>query len=143
MKSQKFYWTILLLLCAGGAWAEVSVSAARARATLPGQDVSVAYLDFANRGDDPCPLRGLSSPQVPRVEIHEHRHQNGQMMMRQVQDFALPPGATTRLSPGGLHLMLMGLQAPLAAGGEVDINFDFDQCGQVRARFPVRAASEM
>jgi hypothetical protein len=41
------------------------------------------------------------------------------MRMRQVSAIELPAGKPVELKPGGLHLMLMGLKAPLKAGDTV------------------------
>ena len=47
---------------------------------------------------------------------------DGQVMtMRPAGALELPAGKTVELKPGGLHLMLMDLKGPLAAGSSVPL----------------------
>lgn len=94
--------------------ANVTVSEAWARATVPGQKVSGAYLKI--RADADARLVGVSSPAVPRVEMHEMRMDGDVMRMREVRAIDLPKDRTVSLEPGGFHLMLMNLPKPVAAG---------------------------
>lgn len=94
--------------------ANVTVSEAWARATVPGQKVSGAYLKI--RADVDARLVGVSSPAVPRVEMHEMRMDGDVMRMREVRAIDLPKDRTVSLEPGGFHLMLMNLPKPVAAG---------------------------
>ena len=50
------------------------------------------------------------------VELHTMKVDNGVMIMRPVAQIVLPKGKTVELKPGGLHVMLMGLKAPLKGG---------------------------
>lgn len=105
-----------LMACAAlPAWAaNVSVTDAWARATMPGQKVSGAYLKIQSDAD--ARLVGASSPAVPRVEVHEMRMDGDVMRMREVKAVDLPKGKTVALEPGGFHIMLMNLPKPIAAG---------------------------
>lgn len=97
------------------AWAaNVSVTDAWARATMPGQKVSGAYMQI--RSDADARLVGVSSPAVPRVEVHEMKMDGDVMRMREVKAIELPKGKTVSLEPGGYHIMLMNLTKPIAAG---------------------------
>ena len=97
------------------AWAaNVSVTDAWARATMPGQKVSGAYMQI--RSDADARLVGASSPAVPRVEVHEMKMDGDVMRMREVKAIELPKGKTVSLEPGGYHIMLMNLAKPIAAG---------------------------
>jgi copper(I)-binding protein len=94
--------------------ANVSVTDAWARATMPGQKVSGAYMQI--RSDADARLVGASSPAVPRVEVHEMKMDGDVMRMREVKAIDLPKGKTVSLEPGGYHIMLMNLAKPIAAG---------------------------
>ena len=94
--------------------ANISVSDAWARATMPGQKVSAAYMQIQSDAD--ARLIGASSPVVPRVEVHEMKMDGDVMRMREVKAIDLPKGKTVMLQPGGLHVMLMNLPKPIAAG---------------------------
>ena len=94
--------------------ANISVTDAWARATLPGQQVSGAYMQIQSDAD--ARLVGVSSPAVARVEVHEMKMDGDVMRMRELKSINLPKGKTVSLEPGGFHLMLMKLKKPIAAG---------------------------
>ena len=124
------------------AWAaNVSVTDAWARATVPGQKVSGAYMQI--RADADARLVGATSPVVPRVEVHEMKMDGDVMRMREVQAIDLPKNKTVALTPGGYHIMLMNLQKPLAAGEVVPITLVIEADGKrhtVEVQAEVRAA---
>jgi copper(I)-binding protein len=74
------------------------------------------------------------------IELHTHIHDGGVMRMRPVPDIPIPAGATVTLQPGGLHVMLIGLTAPLAQGGRVPLTLRFARAGEVRVVLDVQAA---
>jgi copper(I)-binding protein len=109
------------LAAAGGAaaQAQVSVSGAWVRGTVPAQTSTGAYMQI--RSDGGASLIGAASPVAGVVEIHEMAMENNVMKMRAVQKLDLPPGRTVELKPGGYHVMLMDLKAPLKKGETVPI----------------------
>ncbi len=114
-----------LLLAAALVWlvsahaAEVRVDHAWMRDTLPGQRVAGGFLDLT--ADRDMRLVGASSPAARRVELHLMRIDRGRMEMREVASIPLPRGKTVSLAPGGLHLMLIDLPAPIKAGDRVPL----------------------
>jgi copper(I)-binding protein len=57
---------------------------------------------------------------------------NGVMKMRQIDDgIAIPPGKTVQLAPGGFHVMLIGLKAPLNADENYQVTLTFEKAGKV------------
>ena len=100
MKLKAGMLTAIAALVAQSAWAaNISVSDAWARATMPGQKVSGAYMRLTADAD--AKLVGASSPAVPRVEVHEMKMDGDVMRMREVQAVELPKGKTVSLEPGG------------------------------------------
>ncbi|HMM46779.1 MAG TPA: copper chaperone PCu(A)C [Thiobacillaceae bacterium] len=111
------------------AWAaNVSVSDAWARATMPGQKVSAAYMQILADAD--ARLVSASSSAVPRVEVHEMTMDGDVMRMREVKAIELPKGKTVSLQPGGLHIMLMNLQKPIAAGEVIPLTLVIESGGK-------------
>ncbi|MGD9659890.1 MAG: copper chaperone PCu(A)C [Porticoccaceae bacterium] len=134
---------IVLLLLSGGVVAgDIAISDGRVRETIPGQTVSAGYLRIVNKSSDPCVLHGVSSAAAGKVEVHEHRHQDGKMSMREVVNLAVDAKASVLFEPGGYHLMLLNLSQPLAKGDTVAVNFDFGDCGAVMEKFPVVAIGD-
>lgn len=131
---------LLKALFATHVWAgDIRVVDAHIRETLPGQPVSAAYFTIQNAGAQELLLRGVTSVRIPRIEIHQHRHEGDMMRMRQVDSVLLPPGQAVLFESGGYHLMLMDLQAPLRVGEEVELELQFDQHEPYRIRVPVFA----
>ncbi|MGH7004258.1 MAG: copper chaperone PCu(A)C [Alphaproteobacteria bacterium] len=120
---------------------DLSLSGAFARATLPGAKVGGGYLTIVNRSGEADRLTGGSSTAAERVEVHEMKMDGDVMQMRQLKDgVEIPAGGTVELAPGGLHLMLMGLTAPLKEGDMVPVTLDFDRAGKVDVPFMVGPA---
>ena len=127
---------IASLAWASGAFAaeaDVTVTRAWVRATMPGQPVAGAYLDLeAKRA---LKLTGVASPVATRGEVHEMKHEDGMMKMRQVAVVDLPAGRKVQLAPGGLHVMLFGLQKPLEVGQSIPLTLRFrDAAGKTFER---------
>ena len=121
--------TAIGALATQAVWAaNVSVTDAWARATMPGQKVSGAYMKLQSDAD--ARLVGASSPAVPRVEVHEMKMDGDVMRMREVQSVDLPKGKTVSLEPGGFHIMLMNLPKPIAAGDVIPLTLVVESGGK-------------
>ncbi|NVK10462.1 MAG: copper chaperone PCu(A)C [Gammaproteobacteria bacterium] len=88
--------------------AEVKVDDAWIAANPPGSRVAAMYLTLTNTGDEPITVTSIKVDGVPRVMIHETLEENGQLKMRHRGSLRLDAGETITMSPGGLHVMLMG-----------------------------------
>jgi periplasmic copper chaperone A len=62
----------------------------------------------------------------------------GEMTMREVEAIELPGGQTVVLEPGGLHVMLLGLTAPLEVGTTFDLTLTFESAGERTVAVEVR-----
>lgn len=138
MKLKVLMFAAIGILAAQPAWAaNISVTDAWARATMPGQKVSGAYMQIQSDAD--ARLVGVSSPAVPRVEVHEMKMDGDVMRMREVQTVDLPKGTTVSLQPGGLHIMLMNLPKPITAGEVIPLTLTVESGGK---RQPVEVKAE-
>lgn len=108
--------------------ANVTVSNAWARATMPGQPVSAAYMQI--KSDTNAKLIGVSSSAVPQVEVHEMKMDGDVMQMREVKAIDLPKGKTVALEPGGFHIMLMNLKQPIAVGEVIPLTLVVESGGK-------------
>lgn len=63
---------------------------------------------------------------------------SGAMTMQQVGEITLAPGETVALEPGGLHIMLLDLAAPLELGEEFDLTLQFENAGDQVVSIEVR-----
>ena len=89
------------------------VSDAWMRTPNPAVDVAGAFLTIENNTGAPVALVAVSSRGAKVVEMHEMKTVDGMMTMQKVERIAVPAHGTTKLAPGGLHLMLIELAQPL------------------------------
>ena len=135
----------LAAICAGSTSAEeikagdLVLNRAWSRATPGGAQVGGGYLTIENKGTTPDKLLGGSSKVAASVEVHEMTMKNDVMIMRPVSGgLSIPPGKSVSLAPGGYHLMMMKLKAPLKEGDRVRITLQFEKAGKVDVMFDVR-----
>jgi copper(I)-binding protein len=125
------------LTCIGAA-AEPSIQVvdAWARATPPGVSNGAVYCKILNRGSADR-LVGARSPAAQGAEIHSTTSANGVLEMRRIEALPIGAGASVELTPGGTHVMLVGLAAPLAAGAKVELTLVFAAAGEIAVEVPV------
>ena len=114
--------TLLAALLAGNAMAQtaaVKVEGAWARASVPGQMGTGAFMKLTAK--DGAKLVGASSPVAGVTEVHEMKMEGDVMKMRAVPAIDLPAGKAVELKPGGYHVMLMDLKAPVKDGEKTPI----------------------
>lgn len=103
--------------------ADVKVEGAWARASVQGQSGTGAFMALTAR--EPLRLVGVASPAAGVAEVHEMKLEGDVMRMRPLEGLDLPAGKAVELKPGGYHLMLMELKAPLKPGSAVPITLTF------------------
>jgi len=101
----------------------------------------VGFMSIENAGKTADTLVGASSPLAKSVEIHEMSMSGDMMQMRALpQGVAIPAGGRADLSPGGAHLMLLGLRKQLVAGDVVPLTLDFAKAGEIHVELQVGVA---
>ncbi|NIA70197.1 copper chaperone PCu(A)C [Pelagibius litoralis] len=122
---------------------ELKIETPWARAT-PGQAKNgAAYLMIHNAGAAGDRLIAAASDAAQRVELHSHTNVDGVMQMRQVEGVDVPAGGMATLKPGGYHVMLMGLKAPLREGDRFPVTLTFEKAGDVAVEVSVEAVGSM
>ncbi len=118
----------LLLAACGQSAPDVRVTDAWARATAPGQRAGAIYLTIDNRGG-PDRLTGVATEQAGMAMIHASGNEGGVSRMRMVNAVDLPADGRFELRPGGTHVMLDGLAAPLIEGNRFPLTLRFARSG--------------
>lgn len=121
----------VLTLAAGLVSAQtVEVSGAWARASVPGQTATGAFMTLTAK--EGAKLVSVASPVAGVAEVHEMSMDGGVMRMRAVQGgLDLPAGKAIALKPGAYHVMLMDLKKPLVKGSTIAMTLVFkDAKGQ-------------
>ncbi len=103
--------------------APVAVQDAWARVSVVGQQASGVFMRL--HATEPLRLVAASTTVAGEVEIHEMKLEGDVMRMRLLRELVLPAGKAVELRPGGLHMMLQDLKAPLAAGSRVPLTLVF------------------
>ena len=106
--------------------------------TPPVAGVGALYFSVTNRGSKADLLLSVTTPIAREIEIHESRTVQGSIQMRAVTAVECPPG-TTKISPGGLHVMLLGLRQPLVPGMTFPASLHFRDAGVMAVQVLVTA----
>ncbi len=127
---------VFLSLAGAAAHAEVAVADAWARATVPQQKASGAFMTLTASED--TRLVAVGSPAAGVAEIHEMKMEGNVMKMRPIEALDLPAGKAVELRPGGYHLMLMQLPKPLEAGTAIPVSLTFEDASGKRSSVDIQ-----
>lgn len=135
---------ITLILFSGcPAWArefkagDIVVSNPWSRATPNGAKVGAGYMVIENRGMVADRLVGGSVEAAARFEIHDTVVEQGVMRMRPLPSLELPPGKVVEVKPGGLHIMFVDFEYPLAAEQKAKGRLQFERAGTIEVEYEV------
>jgi len=146
MTRHLFHALVLLLAGIGAASAHsyklgaLEIGDPWSRATPPTAPTGGGYLSIKNTGTEPDRLISVSSPAAGTVQVHEMKMEGNVMRMREFDSpLEIKPGETVTLAPGGMHLMMMGLKAPLKQGEKVPLTLVFEKAGKIDVELAVVA----
>lgn len=111
------------------------------RAMPPSQRMTAGYLDIRNTGTVAVEITGAHSKIAQQAEIHTSAEIDGYVRMQHLERLTVNPGETVSLSPGGMHLMLMGLEKMPAQGASADICLVLSSGPDICASATVRKGS--
>lgn len=118
------------LLFSGGLLAaaadQVEVHQPYVRLAPPNAPAAGAFMVIRNTGSKDVKVVKADNPASRVTELHTHLNEAGVMKMRQVPAIEIKAGGEALLQPGGLHIMLIDLKAPLKEGDVVPITLGFD-----------------
>lgn len=111
-----------------------------ARATPGAITTGAAYLTVTTQGQAPDRLIAAETPRAAKAELHTMMMDGDIMKMRQVSAVEINPGEPTLLKPGGLHIMLIGLKAPLREKDSFPMTLTFEKAGKLEVQVTVESA---
>lgn len=141
---------------------ELEVTGAWARTPPAVATAGAAYLEITNgtETDDALVAASVDDAVAASVELHEtttagedDASTDGDMdggmtetsmgdapmmHMQPVEEISVPAGETVSLEPGGLHIMMLDLAAPLEVGTTIEITLTFERAGDVMVTAEVR-----
>ena len=122
---------------------QISVDKPYVRLLPPGAQTTGAFMVIRNAGDKDVKLVKADNPASRVTELHTHLNEGGVMKMRPVAAIEIKAKGEALLQPGGLHIMLIDLKAPLKEGDVVPITLGFDDGSSKKVDAKVlRAAPE-
>lgn len=121
----------------------LTVSHPWARATAGPARAGAAYLTITNHGQKMDRLLAVATPAAKRASVHVTLMEQGVMKMRPVKAVEVHPGEPAVLQPGGMHVMLMGLKAPLEAGERFPMTLTFENTGVIEILVTVKGVGSM
>ena len=118
-----------LMLSAGvlaGAADNITVQDPYVRLAPPNAPATGAFMVIKNSGDKDVKVLKADNPASRVTELHTHLNENGVMKMRPVPAIEVKAKGQAVLQPGGLHVMMIDLKAPMKEGDIVPITLSFD-----------------
>lgn len=107
------------LSLSGYAMAQTTVEDAWARATVPGQPATGAFMTLT--ADSDSTLLSVQSPAAKDTQIHQSTMKGDVMSMLPVDEVSLPAGEPVVFDANGYHVMLMGLVKQVKEGDTVPL----------------------
>jgi len=120
----------------------IAISDAWTRPTAAGMPMGAAYFVVRNAGTVDDVIVSASTPAAARVEIHQTTIADGMARMRPLREVVVPARGMVAIAPGGIHLMLVDLAAPLPAGTRVPLALQFRRAGRVEISLVVESRAE-
>jgi periplasmic copper chaperone A len=135
---------LISLLIPGAAAAQtgqVEIKDAWARATPGKAENGAAYLTIETPAPDK--VVAVSSPAAKKTSLHTMTMDGGVMKMRPLDGLDVPANQPVTLKPGGVHIMLQGLNEPLQAGKSFPLTLTFEKAGQRQVEVAVEKPGAM
>ena len=122
---------LLAVLSACGPSGTPDLSVSPAQAAVPTSGSSQIVVSITNDGDGDDELVEVTTPAALGIELHVTEIENDLATMQELDTIALPAGETTRLRPGGLHLMMVVPDETVVEGGTFELTLRFDRSDDI------------
>ncbi|MFN4091126.1 MAG: copper chaperone PCu(A)C [Alphaproteobacteria bacterium] len=133
---------VFSVLCLSAAAETIRIEDPWARASAGAARNGAAFMTI-HAGAEVDRLVGASSEVASTIEIHTHERDGDIMRMRPVSAIEVPAQGSVALRPGGYHVMLIGLHAPLVEGATFALTLDFEKAGAVPVEVAVQGPGAM
>lgn len=124
MRKHLLFFLLFFLLAPPAHSEGISVVDPWVRQNPPGTSVTAAYMVIENPGaDDELLDIRCACAREASLHVIEMEEGSDSMVMREVPSIAVPSGASVALSPGGPHVMLMGLSGDMDKNVVLELKF--------------------
>jgi copper(I)-binding protein len=103
-----------------------------------GTGTGAVYLKIRNDTNEADHLLRITSDAAKGAEMHTTLHADGVMKMRAVDCVVLPAHGEVIFAPGGLHVMLTGIDRELKVGDTIHLTLTLERAGEVAVDVPVK-----
>jgi len=136
--NRRFLLPVLLLLsaCGQNGDPDIQLGNAWARPTR-GEAPGSVYVAINNKGSADDRLIGAFTDHAAMAMVHQSELVDGVAQMRVAGEINIPAGKRIEMVPGGTHIMLEGLRAPLQTGDSFDLVLKFKKSGDRRVSVDV------
>ena len=124
------------LSLASAAHAAPGVEAAWSRPAAQGA-TGVGFMTLVNTGVKADALVAVDSPAARQVQIHQSSVSGGVASMRMVASVPVSPRGRVAFSPGGYHLMFLGLTRAQKVGDRLPATLVFASGARIQTSFVV------
>ena len=115
----------------------ISIKDGYIKASIPGSNITAAYMTLVNQSDKAITLQKITSDISDRIEIHEHSMVDDMMRMRQVEQITIGANSSVVLEPSGLHLMIFSLKQQLREDELKALTLHFSNSTKITIQLPV------
>jgi len=115
----------------------ISIKEGYIKASIPGSNITAAYMTLVNQSDKAITLQKITSDISDRIEIHEHSMVDDMMRMRQVEQITIGANSIVVLEPSGLHLMIFSLKQQLREDELKALTLHFSNSAKINIQLPV------
>ncbi len=126
MRNFKYIYFLFFIICFNQAKSSENnlvFHGAYAFESFVGQKTGAVYVSIFNNTKSDYVISSLSSEIASDVEIHEMSFKDDIMKMRRIDKLIIKAKEQQYFQPGGMHIMLMGLNKELKDGSHFFINF--------------------
>lgn len=117
---------------------DLKIGGAYVRANPPARATTAAYMNLDNTTDTAIVITDVKASVAQKVQMHSTVMEHNVMHMDHMQSLEIPAKSSVELTPGGMHLMLFGVDEDMAVGKEAILTFTFQDGSQKKVTLPVQ-----
>jgi copper(I)-binding protein len=127
--------------CGQSGQPDIQLGNAWARPTR-GDSPGAVYVAINNKGSADDRLTGAFTDRAAMAMVHQTELVDGVATMRMAAEINIPAKSRIEMVPGGTHIMLQGLRAPLKTGDSFELVLKFRQSGDRTVKVDVTKAEQ-
>ena len=140
------YLLLLILFiqaCSTGSENSIDISEVWIREVPVNSDITALYFEVKNGGSSDDIIVSVNTHLSEKAEIHNTViNSGGSAKMERLEEVVVPSRDTVSFSPGGMHVMLIGLNKNIKTGEEYQVNINFKNSGNKIVKARVRGIEE-